>query len=78
MSAKTAISWTDYSSNPVKYIDNETGKTVWACVKKSAGCANCYAEALALRWGKGRGHERNGPLVAGDLCRVLADRSALR
>lgn len=58
MSTKTEISWTDYSSNPVKYRDNETGKTVWACVKKSAGCANCYAEALALRWGKGRQFSR--------------------
>lgn len=58
MSTKTAISWTDYSSNPVKYRDNDTGKTVWACVKKSAGCANCYAETLALRWGKGRQFSR--------------------
>lgn len=58
MSTKTAISWTDYSSNPVKYRDNDTGKTVWACVKKSAGCANCYAETLALRWGKGRHFSR--------------------
>lgn len=58
MSGKTAISWTDYSSNPIKYRDNETGRNVWACVKKSAGCANCYAEALALRWGNGRQFSR--------------------
>lgn len=58
MTTQTAISWTDYSSNPIKYRDNETGKTVWACVKKSSGCANCYSEALALRWGKGRQFSR--------------------
>lgn len=50
---KTPIEWADYSSNPLRYRDRETGKTVWACVKKSGGCTNCYSEALALRWKKG-------------------------
>jgi protein gp37 len=54
----TPIEWADYSSNPVKYRDRETGKVVWGCVKKSAGCANCYAEALALRWHKGLAFSR--------------------
>jgi protein gp37 len=58
MSNETAIAWTDFSSNPIKYRDRETGKTVWACVKKSAGCTNCYSEALALRWSKGRAFSR--------------------
>lgn len=49
----TNIGWTDLSANPVKYRDKRTGKTVWACVKASPGCAHCYAEALALRWNKG-------------------------
>jgi len=58
MTTKTAISWTDYSSNPIKYRDREDGRTVWACVKKSGGCANCYSEALALRCYKGRAFNR--------------------
>ena len=36
---KTGIEWTDYTWNPV------TG-----CNKVSAGCANCYAEAIANRF----------------------------
>lgn len=50
----TNIGWTDFSSSPVKYRDKNTGKVVWACVKASPGCVNCYAESLALRWGKGK------------------------
>jgi protein gp37 len=38
MSLSTAIEWTDSTWNPV------TG-----CTKISSGCANCYAERLALR-----------------------------
>lgn len=49
----TNIGWTDLSANPIKYRDKRTGKTVWACVKASPGCAHCYAEALALRWNRG-------------------------
>jgi protein gp37 len=69
MSNETAIGWTatqnpdgtispGFSSNPIKYRDRETGKAVWACVKKSSGCSSCYAEALALRWNKGRAFTR--------------------
>lgn len=50
---KTNIGWTDYSANPLRYRD-ESGRVVWACVKTSEGCANCYAETLALRWKRGR------------------------
>jgi protein gp37 len=53
----TTISWTDFSINPIKYR-NANSKVVWACVKKSAGCANCYAEATARRW------DRGGPFTA--------------
>ncbi len=38
---KTGISWTDYTWNPVS-----------GCSKVSPGCQNCYAEALAHRWGR--------------------------
>jgi protein gp37 len=44
------------SSNPIQFRD-ATGRVVWACVKKSSGCANCYAEAIALRF------ERGGPFT---------------
>lgn len=47
----TPISWTDYSSNPLKYRDPD-GNVVHACVHKSGGCSKCYAEALAGRWGR--------------------------
>lgn len=40
MGKDTAIAWTHHTFNPV-----------WGCTKASAGCANCYAEAFARRWG---------------------------
>jgi protein gp37 len=58
MANETAIGWTDFSSNPIKYRDRETGKPAWACVKKSDGCTHCYSEALALRWNRGRAFSR--------------------
>ena len=49
---KTTIEWTDFSASLLKYRDRD-GRTVFGCVKTSAGCANCYAEAIALRFKKG-------------------------
>ena len=49
---RTSISWTEYTSSPLRYRD-ENGRTVWACVHASAGCVNCYAEALAQRFDRG-------------------------
>lgn len=43
---KTGISWTDYTSSPIKPV----GKG-WMCAKVSEGCTNCYAEALNMRYG---------------------------
>jgi len=37
---KTKIAWTDYTFNPW-----------WGCAKVSPGCAHCYAETLARRFG---------------------------
>lgn len=51
---KTDIEWTDLSANPIKYRRKSDGKTVWACVKCSPGCANCYSEAIALRFNRGK------------------------
>src|SRR4030043_783453 len=41
----TKIPWTEYSWNPVRYLDG------WMCTKVSPGCWNCYAEAMNLRFG---------------------------
>lgn len=49
---KTSIQWCDYSANLLKYRD-ASGKSVWACVKVSDGCKNCYAESTAKRWKRG-------------------------
>lgn len=46
MSAKTGIEWTDATWNPIRGV---RGK--WSCVKVSPGCANCYAEAMNVRFG---------------------------
>lgn len=48
MAEKTGISWTDHTFN-----------IAWGCAKVSPGCANCYADGLADKfgydvWGKGR------------------------
>lgn len=42
MATKTGIEWTDYTIN----------FTEWQCDKVSPGCKNCYAAALAARFGK--------------------------
>lgn len=49
---KTGIEWTQFSANPFKFRDAE-GNIVWGCVKHSAGCAHCYSETLAKRYGRG-------------------------
>ncbi len=41
------------SSNPLRYRTKE-GRTVWACIKKSSGCANCYSEQIAMRFDRGK------------------------
>jgi len=52
---KTNIEWTDFSANPIKYQDAD-GRVAWGCVKASAGCQNCYAEAISKRFrGEGAG-----------------------
>jgi protein gp37 len=50
----TNIEWTTFSANPLKYRRKADGKTVWGCVKVSPGCRWCYAEALALRYERGK------------------------
>lgn len=46
MAEKTAIAWTDHTFN-----------LAWGCVKISPGCAHCYADDLAARYG----HDVWGP-----------------
>lgn len=48
----TSIEWTDLSSNPLQYR-NAAGNVVWGCVKKSSGCAHCYAESIANHYDRG-------------------------
>lgn len=40
---KTSIAWTDYTSNPIRARNIETGKTGHYCTHVSEGCENCYA-----------------------------------
>lgn len=51
---KTSIEWCNYTANPIRYrrTDDPTVQrgAVWACVKASEGCQNCYAESLAHRY----------------------------
>lgn len=49
---KSNIEWTDFTANPLKYRTKD-GAVVWACIHKSGGCINCYAEALAHRYRRG-------------------------
>jgi protein gp37 len=50
----TNISWTDYTSNPIRARNKETGKTGHYCQRISAGCLNCYAsEWNEKRYGTG-------------------------
>jgi protein gp37 len=51
---RTSIEWTTFSANPIKYRRKIDGKSVWACIKTSPGCANCYSEAIALRFNRGK------------------------
>lgn len=64
MAQATSIEWTDFTANPLKYRDKETGRVVWACVKHSPGCGHCYAESLALRYGRG------GPFTKAEMAKV--------
>src|SRR5579872_366503 len=47
---RSPIQWTDFTANPLKYRAAD-GRVVWACEKLSAGCKNCYAADLSLRYG---------------------------
>lgn len=40
---KTSIAWTDYTSNPIRARNIETGATGHYCTHVSEGCENCYA-----------------------------------
>jgi protein gp37 len=53
MGEKTGISWTDATWTPLK---GTIGR--WHCQKSSPGCANCYAEAMNIRF-------KGPPYIAG-------------
>jgi len=47
---RTKISWTDFSSNPLKARRLDNGKVGWACSgDKIPECANCYAAAMNMK-----------------------------
>lgn len=48
---KTSIEWTDFSINPIRARDPETGRGGHFCEKVSAGCTNCYSSAMQRRFG---------------------------
>ncbi len=48
---RTGIEWTHWSANPLK-LELPDGSRVNACIKASAGCKHCYAEAMTRRWWK--------------------------
>jgi protein gp37 len=46
MPRKTSIEWTDFSWNPIRAKNRETGKVGWYCEHLSDGCRRCYAEVI--------------------------------
>lgn len=46
---KTPIEWTDWSVNPFK-MRMPDGTLINACIHKSDGCKNCYAEGIVRRY----------------------------
>ena len=44
--SKTSIEWTEFSVNPIRYRNLETGKVGHYCEKVSAGCKNCYSSQM--------------------------------
>jgi len=57
---RTKIQWCDYAvGSPFVFWDKDTGEIIKnACVKVSPGCANCYAEAIGLRFKTGRPYQK--------------------
>jgi protein gp37 len=51
---KTPIEWTDFSVNPFRFRNRETGKVGHHCTKISPGCKNCYS-----------GKMQEGPYLSG-------------
>lgn len=43
---RTSIEWAQFSVNPIRARDRETGKTGHWCEKVSPGCAQCYSSEL--------------------------------
>jgi protein gp37 len=51
---KTPIEWTDFTVNPFRFRNRETGKVGHHCTKISPGCKNCYS-----------GKMQTGPYLSG-------------
>lgn len=74
MSGKTAIEWTDRTSNPLRAYNVETGKRGWFCVHASDGCRGCYAEGMNVWVGNGLAYTQQNVLRV----RFELDREELR
>lgn len=58
MNFDSGIQWTDITTNPLRFRDG-SGRDVWACVKVSPGCANCYSAGIAERFKRGGKYNLN-------------------
>jgi hypothetical protein len=67
MPNKTTIQWTDYSSNPIYAVSNETGKRGWHCVHVSEGCRTEFDGITEYRR-----YDRSRTFVADRMRRTLA------
>ncbi|MDE2100912.1 MAG: DUF5131 family protein [Patescibacteria group bacterium] len=85
--AETAISWTEFSWNPLRARDKETGKVGHFCEKTSRGCAFCYSSEFQKRFGMpefpGEGKRKTLPMVGdaqpvNDRLEVFLDEKVLR
>jgi protein gp37 len=54
MPTKTKIEWADYVTNPIRaFVSDNPNKDGYACVRKSEGCAHCWASTFNMRLGTG-------------------------
>jgi protein gp37 len=54
MPTKTKIEWADYVTNPIRaFVSSNPDKDGYVCVRKSEGCAHCWASTFNVRLGTG-------------------------
>ena len=73
---RTAIEWTDYSWNPIRARERNTGKIGWHCEHASEECCLCYAETINKRVGTRLALTRPQPVRGRGVSRRSLDRGA--